>query len=369
MAIIVSQNNKNAKRLEESKFGLENNLQEYIYDNPDVVPIYDIDQDARLFIAAREFSTNSGPIDALGFDESGNIYVVETKLFKNPDKRTVVAQALDYGASLWRHSTNFDAFIDEVSTHTTKQFGKSFKEVFCEFYGIDDVSQVNDAIRHNLEDGVIKFVILMDTLDERLKDLIVYVNQNSKFDIYAVDFEYYKHDEFEIIIPKLYGTEVKKTVSTKSSGSARKQWNKELFFDVVDNDRELVNPEQKEAVHKLWDWAEGLGATFNWGTGTIYGTFSPVFSGRFKRSFLTISIDGHTRINYGHLNENSEDAKRLRDVLKKHLADNQPKITDISDDDLLHAFPAITAKEISKYADALLEALDEFMRGGSGYTE
>lgn len=203
MTIVVSKNNKNAKRLEESNFRIESDLQKYIYDNPDVVPIYDINQDAQLFIAAREFPTNSGPIDALGFDESGNIYVIETKLFKNQDKRTVVAQALDYGASLWRYSTDFDVFVDKLNSHTIKQFSKSFEKSFCEFFGLDDFSQASDAIHHNLENGIIKFVILMDKLDDRLKDLIVYVNQNSKFDIYAVDFEYYKHDQFEIVIPKL----------------------------------------------------------------------------------------------------------------------------------------------------------------------
>ena len=198
MTIVVSKNNKNAKRLEESNFRIESDLQKYIYDNPDVVPIYDINQDAQLFIAAREFPTNSGPIDALGFDESGNIYVIETKLFKNQDKRTVVAQALDYGASLWRYSTDFDVFVDKLNSHTIKQFSKSFEKSFCEFFGLDDFSQASDAIHRNLENGIIKFVILMDELDDRLKDLIVYVNQNSKFDIYAVDFEYYKHDQFEI---------------------------------------------------------------------------------------------------------------------------------------------------------------------------
>lgn len=369
MAIIVSHNNKNAKRLEESRFGLEDNLQEYIYDNPDVVPIYDIEQDARLFIAAREFPTNSGPIDALGFDESGNIYVIETKLFKNPDKRTVVAQALDYGASLWRHSTDYDSFINEISTHTTKQFGKSFKEIFCEFFGLDDISQASDSIRQNLESGVIKFVILMDTLNERLKDLIVYVNQNSKFDIYAVDFEYYKHDDFEIIIPKLYGTEVKKTVATKPSTSTRRQWSKESFFDVVDNNRELVSIEQKDAVHKLWDWAERQGASFNWGTGAIYGAFSPVFPERFNRSFFTVSLDGNTRINYGHLDQYPSEARRLRDILRKYLGDTQPKITNVADDDLLRSFPAITAKDIPEFVDVVVQALDEFMRGGSNSEE
>ncbi|MCL1929920.1 hypothetical protein FWF93_02180 [Candidatus Saccharibacteria bacterium] len=221
MAIIISKNHKDATKLEEQYFGLEDHLQEYIADVPESVPIYEIEEDARLFIAAREFATNSGPIDALGFDQYGNIYVVETKLYKNPDKRTVVAQALDYGASLWRHKVDFDEFISQLDSHTEKTFSTSFKDKFEDFFQIDSATAFEN-MQKNLSSGVIKFVVLMDKLHDRLKDLIVYVNQNSKFDLYAVELEYYKHNEFEIIIPKLFGSEVKKDVATKSTGGSYK---------------------------------------------------------------------------------------------------------------------------------------------------
>lgn len=70
MAIIISKNGKNAEKVDQSNFALEDRLQEYIYDNPDTIPLYEIDEDTRLFIAAREFSTKSGPIDALGVRRS-----------------------------------------------------------------------------------------------------------------------------------------------------------------------------------------------------------------------------------------------------------------------------------------------------------
>lgn len=113
-SIIISQNQQHSRRIDESSFGKEDSLQSYPYDNPDIIPIYDIDEDARLYIAAREFSTEHGPIDALGFDHVGNVYIIETKLFRNADKRRVVAQMLDYGAALWRHATSFDAFCNRL---------------------------------------------------------------------------------------------------------------------------------------------------------------------------------------------------------------------------------------------------------------
>lgn len=219
MAIIISENGKNAKRVDESHFELEDKLQQYIYDNPDTIPLYDIDEDTRLFIAAREFSTRSGSIDALGFDASGNIYVIETKLYKNPDKRTVVAQALDYGASLWRHSVDFEDFIRQLDAHCVKQFDLTFSDKYSDFFQIEDIAEVLEAVKINLTDGRIKFVVLMDRLHDALKDLVVFVNQNSKFDLYAVELEYYKHESFEIIIPKLYGAEVKKDVTSTSSST------------------------------------------------------------------------------------------------------------------------------------------------------
>lgn len=284
MAIIVSKNNHNAKRIDESHFDLEDHLQEYIYDSPDVVPVYEIEENTRLFIAAREFSTNSGPIDALGFDQNGNIYVIETKLFKNPDKRTVVAQALDYGASLWRHKVDFNEFIAQLNSHTEKQFNKTFELAFEDFFEVD-VSMAMENMRNNLGEGVIKFVILMDSLHDRLKDLIVYVNQNSKFDIYAVELEYYKHDEFEIVIPKLFGSEVKKDVVPQNTQSnySYSLATADDFNDAVNSQSDL-NQDGKRILFSLRDLYSQLANKCN-------ASVSYSKSGKANRLIFTVSTD------------------------------------------------------------------------------
>lgn len=242
MAIIVSTNGNNAQKIEESHFGLEDKLQEYVKNNPDIVPIYDIQEGAKLLVVAREFSTNSGPIDALGLDQDGNIYVIETKLYKNPDKRTVLAQALDYGASLWRHSGDTTEFIQAITRKVEEQFGMSLEEKLGDFFEVEDVVYLVETISKNLKNGNIKFVILMDQVNDRLKDLVTYVNQNSRFDIYAVDLQYYKHDQFEIVIPKLHGAEVKKSVTSNTGETLRfdnqkiLEWIQELDLDWLEVD-------------------------------------------------------------------------------------------------------------------------------------
>src|SRR3989339_2149125 len=135
MSIIISENGKNAKKIDRSEFEKEGYLQNYIHENPESIPVYEIEADKKLFVVAREFSTESGPIDALAIDKDGDIYVVETKLYKNPDKRTVVAQALDYGASLWRHS-NYGEFINKINNEINNKFKISFEEKTKDFFSI-----------------------------------------------------------------------------------------------------------------------------------------------------------------------------------------------------------------------------------------
>jgi len=111
MAIIISKNGKDAKKINKSIIEKEDYLQKYIYDNPETIPLYEINENLRICILAREVPTNSGAIDGLGIDQDGNLYIIETKLYKNPDKRLVVAQVLDYGASLWKNTNDFEGFM------------------------------------------------------------------------------------------------------------------------------------------------------------------------------------------------------------------------------------------------------------------
>lgn len=217
MAIIISKNGTNAVKVEKSDFQLEDNLQEYIYNNPESIPLYDIKEDVRLLILAREFSTKSGPIDALGVDKDGEIYLIETKLYKNTDKRTVVAQVLDYGASLWSNYRDFTNFVEQISLHTQRDLNTTLTQRISEFFNIseEEAGALLDNTRKNINEGNFKFVILMDHLHDQLKDLIVYLNNNSQFTVYAVELEYYKHEDQEILIPKLYGAEVKKDLGNK----------------------------------------------------------------------------------------------------------------------------------------------------------
>lgn len=319
MSIIFSSNGKNAIKLDKTSFDKEDYLQKYIYENPESIPLYEIKEDIHLLILAREFPTNSGPIDAIGIDKYGELYIVETKLYKNADKRTVVAQALDYGAALWKHANDFNEFSSILNEHTQKVFKLGLNEKIKEFFNLEDdeVSVILDKAKSNLNDGIFHFVILMDKIDDRLKDLILFVNQNSQFDIYAVSFEYYKHEQHEIIIPKIFGTEIKKDISVSSSSSSREIWNEDKLLKQA---QESLSPGVYINFKKLYDFSKDNADRVKFGTGQT-GSFNPVWSKVCEKSLFSLYTNGRLGLNFNWLIDEDQSNLEIVEKFKNGLSE------------------------------------------------
>ena len=311
MSLIISSNGGKAVKIEKSSFEKEDYLQQYIYENPESIPLYEIKEDIRLLILAREFPTNSGPIDAIGIDKYGELYIVETKLYANADKRRVIAQSLDYGAALWKHSNDFNEFLKILDQHTQKVFKLRTTEKISEFFELEteDVDVIIEKVRDNLNNGVFHFVVLMDKLDDRLKDLILYVNQNSQFDVYAVEFEYYKHETYEIIIPKLFGTEVKKDIAVSTSVTTRRRWTEELMLQDA---KQRLSSDEYRGFEQIYAFSKQHASEIRFGTGA-YGTFIPIFGTICERSLFTLSTDKRLIFNFEWME------KRLAELFKEKL--------------------------------------------------
>jgi len=353
MTIIISKNGKGAKKIDSASFDYENNLQEYIDDNPNSIPMYEIKEDARVLVLAREFSTNSGPIDALGIDQDGEIYIIETKLYKNSDKRTVCAQALDYGASLWKSAIDFSDFVLQIDNYLFKKEGINCSEKIRSFYDLEEAESLLNKIKDNLNNGNFKFIVLMDHLDSRLKDLILFINENSKFDIYAVEFEYYKYEEMEIIIPKLYGAEVKKSILINQNSSSRRTWNEDSFWQDAES---RLAADQLQALHKLYEFAQKNADEITWGTGSICGSFNPKHHHICPRSFFTFFSNGSMTLNFGYLNDDGQRNKLLKMMESSSFASSF-NITK----DLIHSYPVLKADIVTKHQDEIIDIWQNFI--------
>ena len=310
MSIFIRKEDEKAQRLDKTSFENEGELQEYIHKHPETIPLYDLKDDLELLVAAREFRTNSGPIDAIAVDADGDLYIVETKLETNPDKRRVVSQALDYGAALWQHVDDFSEFISELDKHANQEWSLPFCEKVSRFFSLSDEQAESflTNLRSNLNDGIFKIVVMMDSTDKRLRDIILYVNKNSQFDIYAIDFNYYNHEKFEIVIPQLYGSEVKKDIGVSDNSSKRKSWGEDSFFEDL---KDKTNSETQEAVREIYSFYQEKADSIGWGTGSSRGSFIPRFPDLTNNSMFTVYSDGKITLQFGYLNDNPQASKAL----------------------------------------------------------
>jgi hypothetical protein len=249
MSIIISKKGQNARRLQRASIQQEEYLQAYVHNNPDVLPLDELKDNLRLLILAREFNTASGPIDALGVDADGEIYIIEAKLNKNADRRRIIAQALDYGAALWASS---EALLQRLS-------GTEWRTRLTDFLGGDEAATATHlaAVQQNAAAGRFWFVVLMDRLDDRLRELISFVNANSRFKILGVELNLYQDGELEILIPTLYGAEIAKEAATdlKTSASPRMQGSRESFLAEASK----LSTGSTQKLERMLDWSSGHG--------------------------------------------------------------------------------------------------------------
>jgi hypothetical protein len=99
--IFLSENNDAIKLKKVENFD-EAFIQNLIFNNPDCLPISDIDESYNPLIpVCVELNTPVGPLDILMITPNGEIVIVETKLWRNSGaRRTVIAQILDYAKEL-----------------------------------------------------------------------------------------------------------------------------------------------------------------------------------------------------------------------------------------------------------------------------
>jgi len=310
MPIIISKDWKNAKRLRQTTFENEEELQKYIFNNPESIPLEEIKEDVQFLVVDREFPLKEGSIDVLEVDSEGDIYIIETKLYKNPDKRFVLAQVLDYGASLWNFYEDPEKFIQKLDQRLINKTKKGLNDKIGGNFG--NTEEILDNIKQNVVNGTFKFVILMDKVPQNLKNLILFINQNSQFNVYLVEMEYYKHEDYEILIPHVFGAESKKKVI---SVSRRKKWDENSFFEDAKR-----KPAFYDAIRKLYKFSQQKANEISWGTGSTTGSFNPKFHSISKRSIYTVWSDGRLTINYGWLDDNEhmiQFREKLRFELKK----------------------------------------------------
>ncbi len=354
MGIILKRTGQKAEVIERSPYSAELDLQEFVYTNPELLPIADIKEGVEFLVLDKETPTRSGPIDLLGVDSDGEIYIVETKLFRNADKRKVLAQALDYGAALWSSYQDPEAFLRMLHQRVS-QAGRDLDQLLAERFG--DAEDVLAGLKETVASGAFRFVILMDTVPPDLKELVRYVNRSSTFSVYVVELQRYAHQDhgLEVFVPQVFGEEVRKEVR---DSAVRQRWDETSFFRDLD---EKVDPETAAAVRKLYEYSKARADVVKWGTGISDGSFNPRFLSVVDNSLYTVYSNGHLTVNFGWLTD--EKAQVVRDRLWAGLKGFPGLGRHVPD--LGAGSPRFPSQIWVPHCDRLLDLLDQVLADGS----
>ncbi len=183
-----------------ASYGNEAQLQELIARTPDLLPGIDA---APPFVVMREFPLPVGRVDVVLVDLEGGITLCECKLGTNPQaRREVVGQLVSYAASLSR--TSYDDFAQRASTKLRKSLPEALA---AEAQGEFDPDAFHPTLASNLAAGRFRLVIVVDEISDELRDAVLYLNDQTETEFFALELGYLSDGDLEILVPVVYGQE------------------------------------------------------------------------------------------------------------------------------------------------------------------
>jgi hypothetical protein len=273
---ILIRDQQGVRALEEG-YASEEELQTFLREHPDLMPIEEIELNAAgLLCIGWEVGLASGAEDILYIDQNGLLTVVETKLRRNPEaRREVVGQILEYAAqmSTWtsadveRQAENFFG-----TSHCPEAYrGLALKralEMLLESTGAAPGFAYEDFLKQaqeNIERGHFRLIIAIDEPPEPLLKTVEFVNRFSeRFEMYLVQLKRFGDlaTEQSIFVPALFG-------KVATGRPSRGKWDERSFFEDVERKR---SGQEIDAVRQLYELAKAKGRV-QWGTARTGGSF------------------------------------------------------------------------------------------------
>jgi hypothetical protein len=255
--------------LEESDFEDEAALQEALKRNPQAIPVADLELDD-VVVVGRETPVPAGAIDLLLVDAQGQVIIVETKLSRNPElRRQVVAQVLDYGASLWRAAPTLkdletlvlrywqsDACEDERVKNATS-LRQGLEPVFKGLCREDwDYNDFEASLSENLANGQhVLLVVASGLMDGLSRDLLQYTNLCLNIPLYGVEIDVFETAARQLIVPR----GVRYTGQAQRRRQTQGRTNRNAFLAAC-------TPLAAAFFERMLDEADERGMVFYWGT-------------------------------------------------------------------------------------------------------
>jgi hypothetical protein len=183
-----------------ASYGNESQLQKLIEETPDLLPGVD---GGPPVVVMREFPLAVGRVDLVVVDLEGGISLCECKLRANPQaRREVVGQIVSYAGALSRMSHH------DFAQRSSVILGRALPDALATLAEGDfDPDAFHLALSSNLDAGRFRLVIVVDELSDELRDAVLYLNEQTETELFALELGYLSDSGLEILIPHVYGEE------------------------------------------------------------------------------------------------------------------------------------------------------------------
>jgi hypothetical protein len=246
-------------------------LQDFLKDNPEMLPVEELGLPEPLLVVGRESSVPSGAIDLLAVVRTGDILIVEFKTGpQNPDFRSALAQMVDYGAQLWQMPyEDFEGglatrFFTSVRCTDPRTKGlaslKEAAEAVWSDVTQEELELFQANLAQNLASGNFHFVLVAQRFTDTMRQSIEYVNTamaSSRF--FGLEMVRFLGPELEAFEAR---TVIKPAIKVLRS-TPRAILSKSTFLDYISDGS------YREALNSLFFLFEELGLRSFWGTAGV----------------------------------------------------------------------------------------------------
>lgn len=203
--LLISDNDKILELNKISSFD-EAYIQNLVFKHPSCLPISDIDEAYNPLIpVCEELNTPVGPLDILMISPNGELVIIETKLWRNPEaRRKVVAQILDYARELSQWT--YEDLTREVNRRLQTK-GNILYAIASNSASGQQIEEQDfvDSVSRNLARGKFLLLIVGDGIKEGAQGITEFLSNSAhlNFTLSMIELSVYKSAEIgRIIIPK-----------------------------------------------------------------------------------------------------------------------------------------------------------------------
>lgn len=293
-------NNNSLVSLKEKPIKPEEKLQNLIEKHPSLIPSSEIVSSPSFVILKREAGVSSGSIDLLLIDQYMVPTILETKVANPETRRKIVAQGLDYAASLTTEITG-----EVINDWANNYWGKKLQDTLRETLGIDRLD--TRLINQNLERTRIRLIFAADVVPIELKRMVEFLNKSSReLEAYALEVRLFPTTAGDIFTVSIFGP----TIREKSQKlTTRRQ---------IDKDGLLLLAKEKNEklalrIERLIDTAQENGFLLTWGTKVSQLRVDVPNGPKFK--ILEMYPEGSLSVDFQDISLRSSMIKKIYDQL------------------------------------------------------